>query len=207
MFIMLLLVLTMAFEIELKARLDDPLPVKERISALGTYRRSYTKADSYWVPARAAPGPSTVRIRHESGEYADGSAYDSVLVTYKAKKISGSVEINDEREFTVSDMALFEDLLRYLGLCQDICKEKKGWDWTFPPEQYGEPITAELSLLTGLGWFLELEMVTNTNDPQTIAKNQKRLFALLARLEVPVEYIEPRPYTAMLRQQPGGKHP
>jgi adenylate cyclase class IV len=110
----------MPFEIELKARLDDFTPLKERLSAKGTYLRSYKKSDSYWYPGQNTSFPSGIRVRREYNTIADGTAIESVLVTYKTKEITDSIEINDEREFTISNASLFEELLTRLGLYRDI---------------------------------------------------------------------------------------
>jgi len=201
----------MAIEIELKVRLDDYAPVKERLSLVGDYCRSYRKSDSYWLPSLSANGiyandgitmsvPATgVRVRRESGIYADGAAHESVLATYKTKEISDGIEVNHECEFIVSDAGLFEDLLSRLGLRKSIRKEKEGWAWTIPSQTAGQsPILAELSLVTGLGWFLEIEIMAADNCEQLVEESRGRLFALLKKLDIPKEWIETRPYTVML---------
>jgi adenylate cyclase class 2 len=208
----------MAVEIELKARLDGFEPVKERLSVLAKYCRSYTKSDAYWLPAQAdsrqlvATIPSGVRVRRESGLNADGSAFDTILVTYKTKEITDGIEVNDECEFTVSDAAVFEELLLRLGLCEAIRKEKKGWAWTVPAaaQAAAKPpqpaILAELSSVTGLGWFLEIEIqvagtaTADSSRQAVIEESRRRLLALLETLEIPADRIEPRPYTVMLKE-------
>jgi len=188
----------MAVEIELKARLGDFAPVKERLSVLGEYCRSYTKFDTYWLPARANDGvPSGVRLRRDSGIDADGSAHESILVTYKTKEIFNGIEVNDESEFTVSDAVPFEALLDRLGLNEAIRKEKQGWAWTIAGQP---PILAELSLVAGLGWFLEIEIQAANDQRQTVEESRSRLLALLEKLEIPADRIESRPYTVMLRE-------
>jgi predicted adenylyl cyclase CyaB len=196
----------MAVEIELKARLDDYAPVKERLSRVGDYCRSYKKSDSYWLPVQPTAGmsvpPSGVRVRRESDIDADSMAHESVLATYKIKEISGGVEVNHECEFTVSDAGLFEELLGRLGLSRATRKEKEGWAWTIPPQTAGQaPILAELSLVAGLGWFLEIEIMAADDGEQTVKESRGRLFALLEKLEIPAEWIESRPYTVMLREK------
>ena len=204
----------MAIEIELKVHLDDYAPIKERLSLVGNYCRSYKKSDSYWLPARPANGiyangiyangiPATgVRVRRESGIDADGAAHESVLATYKTKEISGGIEVNHECEFTVSDAGLFEELLGRLGLQGSIRKEKEGWAWAIPSQAAGQsPILAELSLVTGLGWFLEIEIMAADDCKQTVEESRARLFALLEKLDIPAEWIETRPYTVMLEQK------
>jgi len=193
----------MAVEIELKAHLDDFTPVKERLSVLGEYRRSYTKSDVYWLPAQADAGsplgpPSGVRLRRESGVNVDSSAYDIVLITYKTKEITDGIEVNNESEFTVSDAAPFEELLFRLGLRETHRKEKQGWAWLIAPSTAQPPILAELSQVAGLGWFLEIEIQADDDDRQTVEESRRRLLALLEQLEIPPAQIESRPYTVML---------
>jgi adenylate cyclase class 2 len=211
----------MPLEIELKAHLDDCTPVEKRLSALGTFCRSYKKSDSYWFPAQTGAGgaslpPSGVRVRRESGTDADGTVYETVLVTYKQKEITDGIEVNDEREFTVSAPSqegvpseaaapIFEDLLTRFGLYKGISKEKQGRAWTIPPESAGQsggavqrPILAELSLVTGLGWFLEIEIIAEDDMEQTVEESRKRLLSLLEKLEIPADRIEARPYTTMI---------
>ena len=197
----------MAVEIELKARLSDIEPVKERLFAIGSYLCSYRKLDTYWFsPMTACP---RIRVRRVQGHNADGMAYQSAAVTFKSKAISAGIEINDEREFTVSDAGLFEELLGYLGMHKEMYKEKNGWAWAIPPEAGGrsgivmEPgILAELSQVMGLGWFLELEILPADSSVQTVEECRWQLLALLAKLEIPAERIESRPYGEMLAEMP-----
>ena len=192
----------MAFEIEIKARLDKPQPVQERLALLGVYRGSFEKIDAYWVPADAchAAGlpPSGLRVRRESGVDAEGQNRETVLVTYKTKKFQSGLEVNNEHEFTVSDALAFEELLRRLGLHPAIQKEKRGRAWQAPDGE-GEPVLAELSLVRDLGWFIELEILADDDEGQTVAQSRKRLLSLLERLGVKPEQIESRPYSELLR--------
>jgi adenylate cyclase class 2 len=201
----------MAVEIELKARLEDDFePIRERLFTMGEYCRAYLKSDTYWLPASFNDGiPSGVRVRRESGVNADGAAFGSILVTYKTKEISDGIEVNDEREFTVSDAPVFEELLSRLGLRKTHRKEKKGWSWlvtsrasvTSGAEALEAPILAELSLVAGLGWFLEIEIqAANDSGQAVIEASRRRLLALLEKLEIPADRIEPRPYTVMLKE-------
>ncbi|MDR1585823.1 MAG: hypothetical protein LBS57_00055 [Treponema sp.] len=154
----------MSFEIELKAHVSDPEAVKKRLSALGIYDRAYEKDDVYWIPPSGNSGlpPSGLRVRRETGTNKTGRASETCLVTYKIRKNQGEIEVNDEREFTVSDGELFEDLLERLGLRRKIGKNKRGWAWIYrPPEGHthqgrepadkGSPIRMELSEVRELG--------------------------------------------------------
>ncbi|MDR2477488.1 MAG: class IV adenylate cyclase [Treponema sp.] len=192
----------MAFEIEIKARLDNPQPVQERLALLGAYRGSFEKIDAYWVQADTSHAgglpPSGLRVRRETGADAEGQSRETVLITYKTKELQSGVEVNNEREFTVSDAAAFEELLRRLGLHPAIQKEKRGRAWQAPDGE-GEPVLAELSLVRDLGWFIELEILAADDYSQTVAQSRRRLLSLLECLGVKPEQIETRPYTELLR--------
>jgi adenylate cyclase class 2 len=210
----------MAVEIELKTRIDEPERVKTQLEDLGIYDGAYEKTDDYWffagtgaeIPAGAGqkagdpaiPGlpPSGLRVRKESKIPRGGEALAFTRITYKSRDLRGGVEINDEREFEVSDAGIFEDLLRRLGLEPGIQKHKRGWAW-----RCGE-VLAELSDVRDLGWYLELEILAPPGNERALTEGQERLFALLEALEIPRDRIESRPYTEMLKalgQGGGGK--
>ncbi|MDR1421009.1 MAG: hypothetical protein LBI86_11605 [Treponema sp.] len=202
----------MAMETELKVRVDDPETLRTRLSALGLYLGACEKDDAYWrfpapeAPSAGADGPPKIpppglRVRRERNVRDGDSVSEKVLVTWKTGKLDGGVEINDEREFDVSNGELFEDLLERLGLEPGIRKNKKGWIWDCPSEE--GPIRAELLNVRGLGWFLELEITedaegTGKAGPQWEERLRERLFSLLEKLEIPRGRMESRPYTRML---------
>jgi adenylate cyclase class 2 len=196
----------MAFEIELKARIDEPLRLKERLNALGEYECAYEKDDTYWIPAeKRAPGipvpgsipQSGVRVRREQDTGADGRSSERVLVTYKVREIFDGIEINDEREFEVSDGKVFEEMLERLGLSPGSRKKKQGWAWNCALS--GEPrVRAELSAVERLGWFIELEIIAADSGEETVRTGRNRLLALLDSLGIPRTRIESRAYTGML---------
>jgi predicted adenylyl cyclase CyaB len=103
--------------------------------------------------------------------------------------------VNEEREFEVSDRGAFEGLLRRLGLEPGIAKDKRGWR-----RQAGE-IGAELSLVGGLGWFLELEILAGDRLPETVEKTRRSLFRFLGQTGVGPDRIEPRYYTELLQER------
>ncbi|MDR0878433.1 MAG: CYTH domain-containing protein, partial [Treponema sp.] len=158
----------MALEIEVKARVDEPELLKTRLSAFGKADCSYEKEDTYWFPLaeKAVSGngpalpPSGLRVRRENnGPFGTAPAEQrqTTLVTYKIREPPGAdgIEVNQEREFTVSDAGVFEELLGRLGLAPGIGKHKQGWAWNCAGKD-GDVIRAELSEVRGLGWFIEL---------------------------------------------------
>jgi predicted adenylyl cyclase CyaB len=200
----------MLYEIELKAHIDDPEALKKRLSAIGTYKGSYEKDDCYWTAGTAscfpAGAPSGIRVRNEKTVDSAGKSSARILVTCKIHQYADNVEVNDEREFEVSSGAAFGDLLGRLGLKPGINKRKKGWSWAigaefrdFAAKPPSLPVLAELSEVSRLGWFIELEILSPVNDEKTVAGSQKTLFSLLETLGIEQEKIEKRPYTQMLQ--------
>jgi adenylate cyclase class 2 len=108
------------------------------------------------------------------------------------------IEVNDEREFEVSDAEVFGELLSRLGLSVWIRKRKIGEAWT------ANGVTIELSEIEGLGFFAELEILADVDDAATIAEARKRLLATLERIGIDQSKIEPRYYTEMLAARAPG---
>ncbi|MDR2110367.1 MAG: CYTH domain-containing protein [Spirochaetaceae bacterium] len=190
----------MAVEIELKARVESPETQKEVISTLAEYAGSFEKDDSYWFPPPGmvippgGPSSSGVRIRREKFGGPPGELVRRVWVTYKSRERREGIEVNHEGEFEVSDGAVFEGFLSGLGFTRGAGKRKRGWAWTF-----GD-ITAELSLVEGLGWFVELEILTGNDREETVAAARERLLDFLRKIGVGEDRIESRYYTEMLRE-------
>ncbi|MDR3334542.1 MAG: class IV adenylate cyclase [Treponema sp.] len=182
----------MAIEIELKAWVDDSQELKKVLCSLAGYPAAFEKADAYWYPAGTETAPSSgVRIREVVTTDAAGKVTQTIWVTYKIKEVQEGIEVNDEREFEVSDKAAFEELLRRVGLEPGVAKHKQGWAWEY------EGITVELAQVTGLGWFVELEILTDTGG--IVAGARTRLLACLQQLGIAENRIESRYYTEMLR--------
>jgi len=180
----------MATEIELKAWVDDPAALTARIAALAGPGSDYVKDDAYW--RRNSEGTaggddlgSGVRVRRQGTE---------ALVTYKRKEVREGIEINDEKEFRVSDAAAMEELLARLGLAVWIRKRKTGTAWRI------DGLTVEVSLVEGLGHFAELELLADDDDPRTVADARRRLLAMLDRIGIAADRLEGRYYTELLTE-------
>jgi adenylate cyclase class 2 len=183
-----------SFEIELKAWVDKPDELKTRLSRLGTLCYTYEKDDVYWTFPHG--GLFKLRIRREIKTNASGQTSSAVLVTCKTREMRGGVEVNDERELTVSDGKVFEDILERLGLAPGVRKEKRGAAWEC--RQEGPLILAELSEVKRLGHFIELEIISGVRDEPALREYRGRLLDLLEKLDIPPGKIETRPYTEML---------
>jgi adenylate cyclase class 2 len=191
----------MAIEIEVKAHVKDPQALKSRISLLASSSPlSFEKDDCYWVATcKEVPGgipKSGVRVRREKHWRDKAAEEEKILITYKSKEIRDGIEINDEREFAVSNGDTFTELLKRLGLEPGIRKHKQGWAWI-----YGN-VHAELCEVSGpdhnLGWFAELEILADDAGTETVAAARKQLLELLEKLSISKDSIEERYYSELL---------
>jgi adenylate cyclase class 2 len=189
----------MAVEIELKARVDSLEKIKAAISSFAEYGGEFLKNDVYWFP-RSPPAAGTaiplsgIRVRQEQDTPPNGKVRRITWVTFKVKEVREGIEINQEKEFEVSDTAAFEELLVRLGLERGSAKKKTGWAWKY------EGITAELCQVDRLGWFAELEIIAQDAKEATVAIARKRLLELLERIGIGEDKLETRYYTEMLRE-------
>jgi adenylate cyclase class 2 len=187
-------------EIELKAHAENPEALKTRLEALGEYQGAFEKEDAYWFPQKVGfPLPSGIRVRREKDTPPGGETAAAVHVTYKSKELRNGIEINDEREFDVSGVEEFEELLNILEFTKGIAKKKRGWAY-----RRGR-INAELCEVEGLGWFIELEILSAQQDKKTLDKAREELLSLLGELGIGEGALESRYYTEMLRAAGLGK--
>ena len=183
------------YEIELKAWVDDSAELQTRLDATCTYRRDFDKRDRYFTAPECAadPGwtPHHFRLRRDG---------DELVCTYKHKAVEQSVEINLEREFEVSDEDAFLDLVRRLGCTPLVDKHKKGRQYDY------NGLTVELSVVHGLGTFLEIERLLGDDSSEAErAAAGEEVRAALEAFGVEAERIEERPYTQMLLDEVGGR--
>ncbi|MDR1748365.1 MAG: class IV adenylate cyclase [Spirochaetaceae bacterium] len=189
------------FEIELKAHLADRSAAADRISGFADYAGFTEKHDTYWLPADTGSGMPDIRVRETGGQTA-GQLARQTVVTFKKRELRDDVEINNETEFTVSGRTAsgreeFEILLRALGFVPGIRKHKSTSIWRC------ENALIEISAVEGLGDFIEIEILSETNDPETIETCTRKLHDILARAGVPETAIERRYYTQMLSEAQG----
>jgi adenylate cyclase class 2 len=207
----------MAIEIELKAWVDAPETLKQilgrvlvgdvvTVAPIARFTGAFDKEDTYWYPiagTHTSLPTSGVRIRVEMLSLLAGEeGVKTTLVTYKTKELRNDIEVNNEREFTVSDTAIFEELLSALGLAPGVRKHKHGWAWMYNESAGGilTNITVELAFVEQLGYFVELEILARDDAPETVACSRARLLALLERLGIDKTRIETRYYTEMLKE-------
>jgi len=190
----------MATEIEIKAHVKNCDKIKRLLFINAEYLGAFEKYDTYWYPE---PGtysglPSSgLRVRKENRSFPDGIDRFSYLVTYKAKERREEIEINEEKEFEATSLRgptapVFEEFLALMGLKPGNSKKKNGMAF------FWDGVNAELSEVEGLGWFIELEIVSNDYKEENYDREKDRLLRILELLGIEMEEIETRYYSEML---------
>ena len=190
-------------EIELKAHLEQPEKTELLLSHIADFSFCCVKSDQYWML-----GEKAVRIRREL--IADK---ETVFVTHKQKHYTGTIETNRELEFELAaaSVSVFTEMLESLGM---LCTAKKRKETkVFIPHsnlfladilEDNCAISAELSIIDPIGYFLEIEVLYPDEDADSAAseqhiRNAQIIFdTLLAALEIPQSAIEVRPYNELL---------
>lgn len=184
----------MAYEIEAKAWVDDWEATEENLRGFATFEREFSKADRYFAypgvdPDQSEGVESAFRLRSD-GEHA--------YVTFKRKELRGATEFNYEREFVVDDPEAFADLAARISCVEHFAKRKRGLHFSC------EGITLELVRVEGLGDFLEVEAVIQSDDPAQQEEAAAAVLELVLRAGLPRTAIERRSYMHMLRSSDSG---
>lgn len=178
-------------EVELKAHVLDLACVQRNVASFASFLCDFDKLDAYWHGPewRVARGTKGFRMRSEAGK---------TLVTFKTKRCQGGIEINRESEFSVSDPEAFRELILRLGCEPYYNKRKTGKRYEFRQEGEPAPFTLEVFELEGLGPFIEIETLLESEDPEAVALAQGEIRGLLARSGVEPQAIESRYYSELL---------
>ena len=190
-------------EIELKAHLEHPEKTEALLSRIADFSLRCVKTDRYW-----SLGEKTVRVRRELiGDK------ETVFVTHKQKTYTGTIETNRELEFELAaaSVPVFAEMLESLGMTCTAEKQKE--TKVFVPHsslfsadilEGTRSVSAELSYIHPIGYFLEIEVLYPDEGSDTAAserhiRNAQIIFdTLLGALAVPQSAIEIRPYSELL---------
>ncbi|MBN2874794.1 MAG: class IV adenylate cyclase [Spirochaetales bacterium] len=173
------------YEVELKARVDNLVDVERRLSTFATFVRSVDKTDEYWHGPgwRSERGTKGFRLRR------DGKRS---VVTLKSKSVSEGIETNLETEFEVSDANAFRALVKRLSCEPYYSKQKTGVTYEY------DSCTIELVSVDGLGSFIEIECLLQSNDSFLVRDAKARLRSILAKSGVSESSIEERGYAELI---------
>jgi len=180
----------MGYEIELKVWVDEPEQTEKELEKRYSFDRQFRKRDTYYrFPEKSDTPDRTVRIRREGS---------SSFVTSKIKKVVEDLEENEELELEVSDPDKIEALIQLLGCRFLIRKEKTG-------KRYIKGnLILELSRITDLGWFLEIEKVLEERTEDSVRAARGEISQTLKEIGISEEKIETRFYNDMLLEIQAG---
>jgi len=178
-------------EVELKAHIDDISVARKHVELLDGVSEAVEmfKSDIYFVQDHKSRDTSLFRLREENGKG---------IVTRKHKRLIDAVEVNDEIEFSVSDVAAFKAFCKSMHYQVYVRKEKRGVTY-----RYGN-MSIELWEVLGLGSFMELEILlpdAARDDTQVLNLAREQLLQMVDRLHIGRDAIEERYYMDLLRSQ------
>ena len=141
---------------------------------------------------------------------------ETVWVTHKQKHYVDTIETNRELEFELpaASVSIFTEMLESLGMIRTVEKQKDTKVFIphsslFPADILEDAcsLSAELSTIQPIGYFLEIEVLYPDENSDTAAserhiRNARIIFdTLLAVLEISQSAIEVRPYSELLAKK------
>lgn len=196
------------YEVELKARIKDRKTVISTLESFASYCGAVEKSDTYYENVGAV-SPVKVRLRKEipfvSAEIVSSSQKNkllsapAVIFTYKKKELksnSQKIEINNEKECTLSDASPVELFLNDAGFIPVLKKHKKVLSWKYQDALF------ELCTVMPLGDFLEIEILLDESVKTSakINETQNKLISLLKKCGLQESDIEKKYYSQLLKE-------
>jgi len=187
------------YEIVLKAHVNNKQETAKKLSTFATYKKHVEKHDVYWLLQNTHSKIEKnilVRIREEISN-TNNKEKKEYLITYKHKSLqfdkeNKAYEVNNEYEFRIDDKTPFEVILKDSGYHVKVKKNKSTDIWQV------ENASLELSTIDLLGDFLEIEILSKTNDEKTVKLYRNQLFKLLQKSGLSRDAIENRYYSEMI---------
>ncbi len=191
-------------EIELKAHVFDRKKLVEKLNSFAKYEKTVTKDDTYFHLEKKSDGKNYIsaRIRQQIEKTENGTETTNFL-TYKKKELRTdsqgiSIEVNDEKETEISNAEAVKILFDDIGFVTALKKHKEVMIFSAKTEQGNANI--ELCNVEKLGDFIEIEILSEKNDTETVEKIQSELKNLLSKCGIPEKDIEKRYYSEMLNE-------
>ena len=181
------------FEVELKAHVDDRDFVVNALNSFATYDVAVQKDDFYWGTVSGGT-KIQARIRRETESGSGENPKSKLYFTYKQKELRQTsagtqIEVNDEK-----DSLPVEEFFKDLGLKILLEKHKSVVGWHF------DDAHIELCSVPPLGDFLEIEILSESDDEENVRSCKEKILSLFRRCGIGEEKIENRYYSDLLRQ-------
>lgn len=184
------------YEIEIKAHVTDRQRVQKVLDTFALSIGSCHKKDTYF---KNNCNNLQIRIREQESFLTQSSKSDKILlVTYKRKeriKTDGTMEVNQEEEFSISNRDSFTVFLQDAGFVPVLEKEKHVTSW-----KYGQ-ILIEVCTIPLLGDFIEMEVLSETKDKKTLEDIHNQFLLILRKCNISETEIEDKFYSELLAEK------
>ena len=169
-------------EVETKIPIGNVADVRKRIKKIAIFVRKENKKDDYYSLEYFNYPEKSLRVRDKG---------KSMEVNFKRRKsYSKGVHAKTEVQFQISDIRGFFELIKDFGFRKWLHKEKSTELYKTP-----EGVNIELNHVRGLGWFLEIEVLSL---PKNVASARRKVIAVREKLGFGEGDAEPRGYTKQL---------
>ncbi len=170
-------------EVEAKIRISNSKKVIKKIGAISKYQGTERKVDDYYTLEDLSHYPrKSLRIRKRGGFY-------EINFKHRLSYING-VHVKKETEFRVSNIDGFLNLIRDFGFKKWLRKEK-----ITKLYKIRDNFHIEMNNVKGLGWFLEIEYLT---DKKRIEKARIEVLKFVRKLGFKEKDLISEGYTKML---------
>lgn len=188
----------MSKEIELKAHIDNPDILLEKIRKDYYINNEYysKKYDVYFFNPILN---QSFRVREQIEKDTYNFEIKKTIYTVKEKIIENGIEQNIENEVELDIKEFSASLIFFekLGFKESHRKNKEGYSFNFT--KFDTPLHIELLKVNDLGWFFEIEFVTDINISNEMVDNLvKYLYKTLDYFDIPYSNIEKRYYSQMI---------
>ena len=144
----------MAVEIEIKLKIDQLAPVRQRLERIGAQRIGRVLENNLFFDTSdrsLLAMDCGLRLRHSRG--LDGGK-DRIAISYKGPRGEGTIKNREELEIVIDNQEAAASILARLGYEMVLSFEKRRETWTL------DRCTVELDELPALGCFVEIECPT-----------------------------------------------
>ena len=146
----------MSIEVEIKLKINEKKSIEEKLAESGFQKGALVReSDTYYMAAHHDFVALDEALRVRSTENRT-TGEKSAAITYKGAKLDKISMSRQELETTVGDAEICRNILEHIGFCPVPSVEKLRY-------YHKENITACADSVTGLGDYLELEVIADSN--------------------------------------------
>ena len=169
-------------EVEAKIHVKNPENIRKKIRHIAEFKGREKKTDDYYTLERLNKYPiKSLRIRKSRGFHVINFKQ---FLSYK-----NGVYAKREFEFKINDLLDFLKLMRDFGFKKWLTKRKMSEKY-----EINRDFHIELNYVKNLGWFLEIEYLTEKD----INKARNRVLQVIKKLGINKKNLVKRGYTKML---------